>query len=1359
MSGMKVAIVNTPSTTVFSQDHPRSTIGLGQCGGSGTAGRGNSRRARMILVLCLLAMSLPMSAADRIWTGASNGNWSVPGNWVGNTPPSNGDRIIFNASSSGTRATSNDIGSLTNLTVLVSGDPGAAVSISGNAIGLAAGGVDLSAAAQDLTLSCPVTLEADQNWAVATGRTLTVSGAIDGSGALTKTGAGTLVLSGGNSYSGLTTVSAGVLNIRHNTALGTAAAGTVVADGATLELQGDITVGNEALTLNGTGALGIGGTITDVGGYRIHTFTGNGTFTASVNGTVDVLVVGGGGSGGNSIGGGGGAGGLISTSLSLTAANYDVIIGAGGTVPVGGRQAGNNGGDSTFRNVGLGVVQTAIGGGGGGANDAGQSSGKTGGSGGGRTDATSYGGSPGGANQPGGFANAGGQSFAADGYAGAGGGGAGQAGEATGVDGQNYGGDGGDGMQSSITGTPTYYAGGGGGRQNAFGGGVNGTGGLGGGGDAGSAATFYGGGGGGGTGNPGNGGAGYQGIVIVRYLLSGTPMRNVSGTNIWQGTVTLGSSANITADAGSLTFNTAANSITANNRDLIVAGAGAVTVAGTITIGSGAVTKGDAGTLNLTGANTLSAMSVVAGTVSFAGASSTTLTTLTVAGGTVNFTGSTSTTVTTLMVTGGTVVVGPSMSVVTADFSNPGTGVVNATVPLTINSTLNLSGPITATLGGGGTSFSVGGTNIVNDNQTRTVTLSGGTLTLTNNGGVATAIDLRTLAIQGISGGSSATVKCSSNYSGNDTQRAAYNTADGTNMTWTSFPTGTAGNNSSDMWLSNGTKGAGTWIAWDLGATYTISKMHVWNYNENSWGNRGVKTLILEKNCTDFTNNPGVNGNWTTVLSSVDWESIGANGSISGTVKGTGSAGIAGFDWTLPTPITTRYIRFKDVDNFAGGDNYVGLSEIVFFRTSPSALPNTNFAITASSTLDLQDSLSNHTLGALQLATGTTLTLQNANTATFSGACTRTGAAIITAGTPAPTGITVNGVSSTGSINTLSVTGMGLTLAGTTTMRIDGNNSDVVAMTSGTVTFGGTLTASILNSPTSARTYTVFSGAKTGTLTSTLGAAPSGYSWHDFSGSTFDATNGQIQLDVVDLFLTLSTPADAAGHTLNVRPALVWMVPYKAGGGTLDFRVSVDGSQVADSATDWTQFEYLNSGVWTILASANTVPAETAPGNIGTHKVRWRPPASTPMSVAAHTWKVCAVAGGTPGPDSATRTFTIASPPWVADLIPGIPIRAVNLTELRTEADLARAFRGLAAYSWTDSITARVTRIRKAHLEDLRSALTPVFAEAGYVKHGTRPDTIDPGTEADFYSEAIVPNMTQVRSVHFQRIRDALSGY
>ena len=87
-----------------------------------------------------------------------------------------------------------------------------------------------------------------------------------GTVALTKSGTGTITLSGANTYSGLTTVSAGVLNIQNATALGTTTNGTSVTSGATLQIQGGITVGAEALTLNGSGASGQNGALVNVSG-------------------------------------------------------------------------------------------------------------------------------------------------------------------------------------------------------------------------------------------------------------------------------------------------------------------------------------------------------------------------------------------------------------------------------------------------------------------------------------------------------------------------------------------------------------------------------------------------------------------------------------------------------------------------------------------------------------------------------------------------------------------------------------------------------------------------------------------------------------------------------------------------------------------------------------------------------------------------------------------------------------------------------------------------------------------------------------------------------------------------------------
>jgi hypothetical protein len=252
-----------------------------------------------------------------------------------------------------------------------------------------------------------------------------------------------------------------------------------------------------------------GGTITTSGNYKIHTFTSSGTFANSnPNFEVEYLIVAGGGSGGGGVsgshtGGGGGAGELKEGTTTLSAQNYTITLGAGGSNGTSGR--GSNGVNTTA--LGL----TAAGGGAGGAGS-GVAAGLSGGSGGGGGGVT---GGAGGAStaSDGGFGNAGGtgHSGLTPDYNAGGGGGAGEAGfNADGAGAEQS--SGGDGRASDISGTSTYYAGGGRGS--------NGTGsaGLGGGGEyADGTANTGGGAGGGGSGM--NGPSGGSGIVIIRYAI------------------------------------------------------------------------------------------------------------------------------------------------------------------------------------------------------------------------------------------------------------------------------------------------------------------------------------------------------------------------------------------------------------------------------------------------------------------------------------------------------------------------------------------------------------------------------------------------------------------------------------------------------------------------------------------------------------------------------------------------------------------------------------------------------------------------------------------------------------------------
>jgi hypothetical protein len=248
-----------------------------------------------------------------------------------------------------------------------------------------------------------------------------------------------------------------------------------------------------------------GGTITQSGGYTIHTFTSSGTFTPNTIGTVDYLVIagGGGGSSGNNAGGGGGAGGLLTaTGFLVAATGLTVTVGAGGA----GGSSPANGSNSVFSSI------TATGGGKGGSTGAGTAGG-SGGGGGSTNDSAIKAGGAGTSGQ--GNAGGTGQHIPGSFEGGGGGGGAGAVGNNSST---NYGGAGGTGVANSYSGSSDTYAGGGGAGGNTLGAGGVGGGGSGsqGSGAAGAGTANKGGGGGGGV-QPNTSGAGGSGIVIIRY--------------------------------------------------------------------------------------------------------------------------------------------------------------------------------------------------------------------------------------------------------------------------------------------------------------------------------------------------------------------------------------------------------------------------------------------------------------------------------------------------------------------------------------------------------------------------------------------------------------------------------------------------------------------------------------------------------------------------------------------------------------------------------------------------------------------------------------------------------------------------
>lgn len=87
--------------------------------------------------------------------------------------------------------------------------------------------------------------------------TLLINRPVTGTNGMTKSGSGTMVLSGTNTYGGATTVSGGVLRLDNNGALGAVTNGTTVTSGATLDLNSR-NIGGEVVTITGTGVGGNG---------------------------------------------------------------------------------------------------------------------------------------------------------------------------------------------------------------------------------------------------------------------------------------------------------------------------------------------------------------------------------------------------------------------------------------------------------------------------------------------------------------------------------------------------------------------------------------------------------------------------------------------------------------------------------------------------------------------------------------------------------------------------------------------------------------------------------------------------------------------------------------------------------------------------------------------------------------------------------------------------------------------------------------------------------------------------------------------------------------------------------------------
>jgi autotransporter-associated beta strand protein len=201
-----------------------------------------------------------------LWTGLANGNWTDAGNWFNQTsglandgtPTTAADTAIFDDAAQ----TTIQVDSAVTVGTIQFSDDNTDTTVS-----------DFTINGAQLTISSLVASSAASH---------TINASLAGAGATVTTTAGTLTLAAANNYTGDTLVNGGTLVAANDQALGSTAAGTTVADGATLALTGSVTISGEALSITG---LGVG----DAGAFQSlvgnNTWMGNVTTTSNANGT------------------------------------------------------------------------------------------------------------------------------------------------------------------------------------------------------------------------------------------------------------------------------------------------------------------------------------------------------------------------------------------------------------------------------------------------------------------------------------------------------------------------------------------------------------------------------------------------------------------------------------------------------------------------------------------------------------------------------------------------------------------------------------------------------------------------------------------------------------------------------------------------------------------------------------------------------------------------------------------------------------------------------------------------------------------------------------------------------------------